>query len=86
MTLTRQELEDNIVHAARKLAEDWSLETVDDIATALTCHEADSLADLFRSVEALQDTDGPFTLAGTLIECHTRGDEEGDDHFTTEEV
>ena len=50
---------------------------VSDIATALTCREADALASLLREV-------GKPDAADSLIESHAEGDDEGDEHFREE--
>lgn len=53
----------------------WSdSDLLDNISTALTCTEADALADLLRFFDYDESAD-------VLIGAHSVGDDEGDDHF-----
>lgn len=45
-----------------------------DNATHFTCDEAETLAQVFRAA-------GATNLAEEFIAAHTRGDEEGDEHY-----
>lgn len=47
---------------------------LDDLGERLTCHEADALLDLFR---VAGDTDAH----ATLLDAHSRGDDEDDSHY-----
>ena len=56
----------------------WSAgDLLEDIASALTCTEADALADLLRTSNHPDSADG-------LIAAHAEGDDEGDEHFREE--
>lgn len=57
----------------------WSdSDLLDNISTALTCSEADALADLLRFFDYDESAD-------VLIEAHATGDDEGDSHWTGDE-
>lgn len=49
-------------------------EIASEVGTALTCGEADTLADFFRAF-------GYNQAADTWIRAHAEGDDEGDEHY-----
>ena len=53
----------------------WTADVLlEDIATQLTCTEADALDNLLRA-------SGQYAAAESLISSHAEGDDEGDQHF-----
>lgn len=57
----------------------WLNDTLlEDIATQLTCSEADALADLLRAYEHPEDVE-------RLLSAHAEGDDEGDSHYELRE-
>ncbi len=60
------------------LLEVWTNDTLlEDIATQLTCKEADALADLLRAYHYEDE-------AASLLSAHAEGDDEGDKHWEEE--
>ncbi|MGO2520395.1 MAG: hypothetical protein ACTH8F_09750 [Microbacterium sp.] len=52
----------------------WNADLATDLATKLTCREADAIADLLTA------TNRP-DLAAAWIREHSDGDDEGDEHY-----
>lgn len=53
----------------------WTNDTLlEDIASQLTCSEANALADLLRAYNYPEDADA-------MLSAHAEGDDEGDEHF-----
>jgi hypothetical protein len=59
---------------AHAFADTWCGGLTDEIATALGCVEADTLAALLRALGAEQAAD-------EWLDAHASGDEPGDDHY-----
>lgn len=59
--------------AVRAFQDIWTASLADDLATNLTCTEADALADLFAAT-------GKPELAHAWISAHSEGDDQGDRH------
>ena len=63
------------LEALNTFLEVWIHDTVlEDIATELTCTEADALDNLLRAC-------GEYVAAEALIAAHAEGDDEGDEHY-----
>jgi hypothetical protein len=65
--------------AVVKFFNTWGSDTLGDIATSLTCTEAEAMADLLRAF-------GHERTAEWFIKDHAAGDDEGDLHYEGEEA
>lgn len=63
-----------MLDALRIFQDAWDTALASDLATKLTCFEADAIADLLTA------TDRP-DLAAAWIREHSYGDDEGDAHY-----
>lgn len=71
------ELYASLTSAVDAMAEALSSDLMEDVWTSLSCAEVDSIAEVLRLA-------GHLEVAGSIIDQHAEGDEEGDLHFDGE--